>query len=92
MALHAATATSSPTPWWAYPALAAVVVIWLALYALGCWIWPFGSCQRCSGSGKRRSPGGRAFRLCRRCRGTGRRLRIGRWIYNAARSRQRDTN
>jgi hypothetical protein len=51
-------------------------------YAVGCWIWPFKACPRCSGTGKRRSPSGRAFRLCRRCEGTGRRLRAGRWIYN----------
>ena len=45
---------------------------------LGCWLWPFGACRRCNGTGKRRSPFGRAFGLCRRCDGDGRRLRIGR--------------
>jgi hypothetical protein len=51
-------------------------------YAFACWVWPFKPCPRCHGSGKRRSPAGRAFRLCRRCEGTGRRLRVGRWLYN----------
>jgi hypothetical protein len=54
-------------------------------YALGCWIWPFGACRRCKGTGKRRSPFGRAFGLCRRCGGDGRRLRIGRRIINGLR-------
>jgi DnaJ-class molecular chaperone len=58
-------------------------------YAFACWVWPFKSCKRCDGSGKRRSPSGRAFRLCRRCEGTGRRLRAGRWIYNQLSNRRR---
>jgi hypothetical protein len=62
------------------PALALLAVT--VCYALACWIWPFKNCRRCHGSGKRRSPSGRAFRYCRRCQGTGRRLRAGRWIYN----------
>lgn len=59
-------------------------------YAVACWIWPFKSCPRCDGTGKKRSPSGRAFRLCRRCTGTGRRLRAGRWIYNRLSSVRRD--
>ncbi|BCJ53402.1 hypothetical protein Asp14428_48770 [Actinoplanes sp. NBRC 14428] len=54
-------------------------------YAVGCWIWPFGACRRCKGTGKRRSPFGRAFGLCRRCHGDGRRLRIGRRVINSLR-------
>jgi hypothetical protein len=54
-------------------------------YVAGCWLWPFGACRRCKGSGKRRSPFGRAFGLCRRCDGTGRTLRTGRRILNALR-------
>ena len=54
-------------------------------YGLGCWLWPFGACRRCQGTGKRRSPFGRAFGLCYRCDGTGRTLRIGRHIINALR-------
>lgn len=59
-------------------------------YGLGCWIWPFTACTRCNGTGKRRSPSGRAFRLCPRCNGTGRRLRAGRWIYNTIRRTHKD--
>ena len=59
-------------------------------YSFACWVWPFKSCKRCHGSGKRRSPSGRAFRLCRSCEGTGRRLRAGRWIYNRLSSTRRD--
>jgi hypothetical protein len=54
-------------------------------YGLGCWLWPFGACRRCHGTGKRRSPFGRAFGICRRCHGDGRRLRIGRRIINGLR-------
>ncbi|GGL16348.1 hypothetical protein [Mangrovihabitans endophyticus] len=59
-------------------------------YAAACWIWPFKHCRRCHGTGKRRSPSGRAFRHCRRCEGTGRRLRAGRWIYNRLSGIRRD--
>ncbi|BCJ44704.1 hypothetical protein GCM10010168_15170 [Actinoplanes ianthinogenes] len=69
--------------------LAALIVITLC-YAFACWVWPFRSCRKCGGDGKRRSPSGRAFRLCRRCTGTGRRLRAGRWIYNQLSRRYRD--
>ncbi|MFC7622462.1 hypothetical protein [Microlunatus sp. GCM10028923] len=55
-----------------------------ALYGLACWIWPFSACRRCDGSGKRRSPSGRAWRDCGRCKGTGKRLRLGWRIANQA--------
>jgi DnaJ-class molecular chaperone len=51
-------------------------------YAISCALFPFGSCRKCSGTGKKRSPFGRSFRLCRRCEGTGRRVRIGRRAYD----------
>lgn len=54
------------------------------LYALACRIWPFAACRRCTGSGKRRSPSGKAWRDCPRCKGTGKRLRIGWRIANHA--------
>jgi hypothetical protein len=81
-------ATATPTD---KPASAVYGFLFLALivvtvgYLFGCWIWPFGACGRCKGTGKRRSPFGRAFGLCRRCDGTGRTLRIGRRILNALR-------
>ncbi len=57
-------------------------VAWVALYAIACLVWPFGSCWRCGGDGKIRSPKGRHWRRCKRCKGTGARLRIGRRIVN----------
>jgi hypothetical protein len=63
-----------------------ITMILLTLgYGLGCWLWPFAACTRCKGSGKRRSPFGRAFGDCRRCDGTGKSLRIGRRIINSLR-------
>ncbi|WP_342751574.1 hypothetical protein [Paractinoplanes atraurantiacus] len=78
------------------PHVTAAITLALALaavtlcYAAACWIWPFKACRKCDGTGKRRSPSGRAFRLCRRCDGTGRRLRAGRWIYNHLSGIRRD--
>jgi hypothetical protein len=52
-------------------------------YAITCLIWPYGSCRRCSGSGKLRSPfGGDAYRRCPRCKATGARLRLGRRLFS----------
>jgi hypothetical protein len=58
-------------------------------YLLTCWIWPFGTCRRCHGLGKRRSPIGRAFRHCDTCDGTGYRLRAGRHLITRARHTRR---
>ncbi|MDP9798311.1 Zn finger protein HypA/HybF involved in hydrogenase expression [Catenuloplanes nepalensis] len=82
MALYAATATPETS---LAGALIAVAMIATLCYAFGCWLWPFGACRRCHGTGKRRSPFGRAFALCPRCHGDGRRLRIGRRIINSLR-------
>jgi hypothetical protein len=57
----------------------------LLLYGVACVIWPFAACVRCSGNGKLRSPGGKAWRTCKRCGGSGARLRIGRVVWNALR-------
>ncbi|WP_051808813.1 hypothetical protein [Actinoplanes subtropicus] len=62
-----------------------ILAIVTAGYLLGCWLYPFGNCRRCKGSGKRRSPFGRSFALCRKCHGDGRRLRVGRRILNSLR-------
>lgn len=60
--------------------LTAIVVA--AGYGLACRVWPYAACRRCHGSGKSRSPSGKAWRPCRRCKGSGARLRIGRRIIN----------
>jgi hypothetical protein len=54
-------------------------------YLLSCAIWPYRACRRCSGTGKLRSPFGRAFRHCPRCGNTGQRARIGHRIVSRGR-------
>ncbi|GIG58769.1 hypothetical protein Lfu02_31410 [Longispora fulva] len=61
-------------------------LIWAAIYAAACAIWPFKNCPRCTGSGRKRSPTGRAWRDCKRCKGTGKRLRLGRKLLTHARA------
>lgn len=48
----------------------------LGVYVGFCRVFPFASCRRCSGSGKYRSPSGKAYRWCGRCKGSGRRVRV----------------
>lgn len=60
--------------------LALLALAALALYIVACVCWPFAACRRCSGTGKRRSPSGKAWRPCGRCDGTGRRIRAGRYL------------
>jgi hypothetical protein len=88
---HAATATTLPATLAATPAhpghsatvwLVLLGIGWLTGYALACWLWPFKSCRACDGTGRRRSPSGRAYARCRRCQRTGDRLRAGRWLWN----------
>ncbi|MDN5855978.1 MAG: hypothetical protein L0K86_24690 [Actinomycetia bacterium] len=62
-----------------------VAVVLAAGYLLACAVWPYTACGRCRGTGKRRSPTGRAWRPCRPCRGTGRRVRAGRRAYELLR-------
>jgi hypothetical protein len=63
-------------------AATAATLVWLAGYVAACMFWPFAACTRCTGSGKRRSPSGKAWRPCRRCKGSGSRLRFGRKVGN----------
>ena len=75
----------------------AMSIAWLALIVIGltagyllvCWIWPFGSCGRCKGTGKRHALIGRGFRHCGRCDGSGYRIRIGRHVVNYLRATHR---
>jgi hypothetical protein len=57
----------------------------LLLYIGACAVWPFAACRRCDGSGKRRSPSGKAWRPCGRCDGSGKRIRLGRHIWELGR-------
>ncbi len=52
--------------------------IWLVGYLVACAVWPYRRCGRCSGTGKRRSPMGTAWRPCGRCGGDGTSIRAGR--------------
>lgn len=62
---------------WIVLGLAAAVT-----YALSCWWFPYGKCQKCSGTGKKYASDGKHFRDCRRCKGAARRLRVGRRVWN----------
>ncbi len=59
-------------------------------YIAACAWWPFRPCRRCDGTGRHRSPSGRAWRYCHRCKGTGARLRTGRLIWNLIRNLYRE--
>ena len=81
-----ATLAATATPTAGLSGLLFVVLMIATLcYLVFCWFRPFGTCRKCHGSGKRRSPFGRAFGLCRRCGGDRQRLRIGRRIINSFR-------
>jgi hypothetical protein len=58
------------------------VVIGGPAYYAACWFWPYTSCGRCGGGGRKRSPSGKNWRPCRKCKGSGTRLRTGRKIAN----------
>ncbi|GAA4461018.1 zinc finger-like domain-containing protein [Phytohabitans houttuyneae] len=82
-------ATATPTPSMIMILLLATAVVTLG-YAVTCWLWPFKRCRRCHGTGRRRGPILRMYRLCRRCHGDGLRLRIGRRIGNHLRELHRN--
>ncbi len=79
---HAAAARDLPTG-----PLALAALLGLALYGAACVIWPFTAHTRCHGTGKRRSPSGKAWRTCRGCGGTGRKVRTGRRLWGAVTTR-----
>lgn len=58
------------------------VVVATPVYGVVCSLWPFTSCRKCKGSGRRRSPSGKNYGRCRRCKGGGERLRLGRRVMN----------
>lgn len=69
-------------------ALVVAAILAAGWYTAHCAFWPYRACPRCAGSGKRRSPSGRAWRTCRRCKGSGARLRVGRRVWNHAARRR----
>lgn len=87
------TATAAhPLSWPTVLILAVVAALLACGYVAACVIWPFSACGRCDGSGKRRSPSGKAWRSCRRCRGSGARLRVGRRWWNHVRQMRKDAS
>ncbi len=85
--LSAATATNSAT---LIGIAVGTVLLWSAGYVIACAFWPFAACGRCDGTGKHRSPSGKAWRKCRRCRGSAARLRFGRRVFNWLRKTEAD--
>lgn len=53
------------------------VLLLLAAYGTVSWVWPLRRCRSCKGTGRSRSPTGKAWRKCGRCAGSGDRLRAG---------------
>lgn len=84
--MSAATATANGDSVSGKLLLAAAGLIWFAGYLLACRFWPFKACRKCNGTGKIRSPSGRAWRKCRRCKGTQARLRWGRHVLDYVKS------
>jgi hypothetical protein len=41
------------------------------------YLWPYGPCLSCNGSGRNRGSGRRRYGQCRRCKGSGQRQRLG---------------
>jgi hypothetical protein len=85
----AATATTAD-PWTGWLILAGLALLWAAGYVAACAIWPFTNCRRCKGTGKHRSPRGKAWRRCRRCKGTGTRIRGGRRVWTWLRNKEKE--
>jgi DnaJ-class molecular chaperone len=54
--------------------------VWVVGYVIACAVWPYRRCSRCGGTGKHRSPSGKAWRPCGRCKGAGHRVRAGRRV------------
>ena len=61
----------------------------LVIYVGACAFWPFTAHRWCRGTGKLRSPSGKAWRPCRGCGGTGRKIRVGRHVYELIRTTTR---
>jgi hypothetical protein len=49
----------------------------IAAWAGSLWLWPFGPCMRCKGSGRNAGSTSQRHGECRRCKGSGRRRRVG---------------
>jgi hypothetical protein len=70
--------------------LCPVLIIVAICYAAVCAASPFGTCRRCSGTGRRGTDRGLRSRACRRCDGVGIRIRLGRHVFNELTRIRRD--
>jgi len=48
-----------------------------ACWVVSLYLWPFGPCAKCSGSGRNAGSNRKRFGECKRCGGSGRRQRLG---------------
>ncbi len=78
----AATATTHGLSGQTWLILIGLGLLWVAGYAVACWLWPFTACPKCGGTGKWKSPSGKNWAPCRRCKGKAARIRTGRKIFN----------
>ena len=70
--------------------LCPAVTLLTLCYAALCAVSPFGTCRRCSGTGRIGGRQGLRSRPCRRCDATGIRIRLGRHLFNQAARLHRD--
>ena len=54
-----------------------IAALGAAAWAGSLYLWPFGPCVRCKGSGRNKGSTRKRFGECKRCQGTGRRRRLG---------------
>lgn len=55
----------------------ALILAVVAVFVVGRWLWPFGRCRACGGSGKSFGSNSRRWGTCGRCGGSGTRVRFG---------------
>ncbi|WP_020522838.1 hypothetical protein [Catelliglobosispora koreensis] len=69
------------------PELLATLTLFTAsgVYALACWLYPFGKCRTCKGTGTRQTLIRKKFKPCRSCSASGLKLRYGRRLFNYGR-------
>lgn len=57
--------------------LAVIILLLAAGRVATLYLWPYGPCRKCGGSGRNRGSKRARFGQCRRCEGAGRRIRLG---------------
>jgi hypothetical protein len=57
--------------------LLGVLAVLAACWLIRAWLWPFGPCRGCKGTGKNIGSTGRRYGTHRRCNETGKRVRLG---------------